>query len=484
MRVYLILDALGLTSICIGFLLFVPILVAIVYQEWSAIPAFGTAGIIGISIGALARILTPTFTDIHRTEGMVVVAFTWLIAALLGTIPYLYFDLGLENALFESMSGITATGATILKDFSIYPKSFFFWRSFSQWLGGLGILVLFIAVLPQFAIAGRQLFFAEAPGPTEDQLTPRIRHTAINLWALYIMLTIIEIILLSLCGMPIFDAICNSLSTVSAGGFSPNAESIMGYNNHLIEWIIIIFMFLAGTNFALQFRAIKFKKPQVFLQNSEFLFYSLVIAVSTIMVSLILIISNNEGFFDSVRTALFNCLSVLTSTGFATYDYAKWPEGAQMVLITLMFIGGSAGSSGAGIKAVRALLLLKNAFKEVIKIIHPQAVIPLKLDKQIVPPDVMKQITTFFFYYMLLLLISTLLISIIESDFLVGFIASAASLGNIGPGLGSLGPMGNYADLNFFSKGICILNMWVGRLEIMTVLVLLCPHLWRNLTTK
>jgi trk system potassium uptake protein TrkH len=284
--------------------------------------------------------------------------------------------------------------------------------------------------------------------------------------------------------MPLFDAFCNSFSTISAGGFSPSATSIMGYKDHLIEWVIIVFMFLAGTNFALQFRVIKFKKPQILIQSSEFLFYSLVIAAATIMITFILIIANNQGILDSARLALFNTLSVLTSTGFATIDYARWPEGAQMVLVTLMFIGGSAGSSGAGIKAVRALLLIKNAFNEVIRMIHPQAVIPLKLDRQIVPPEVMKQITVFFFFYMLLLLISTLLVSIIESDFLIGFISSAATLGNVGPGLGAVGPMGNYADLHCISKVILILNMWIGRLEIMTVLVLLCPYLWRNLTTK
>lgn len=487
MRIYLILGTLGLLTMCFGALLLFPILIAIAYQEWHSIPPFMIASAIAITLGYSAKQLTPKRAELHRNEGLAVVAFTWLLAAILGSIPFLFYNLGMIDALFESTSGITTTGATIFKDFSLYPKTIFFWRSFSQWLGGLGILVLFIAILPQFAVAGRQLFFAEAPGPTEDKLTPRIRHTAMYLWALYLALTFIEFILLRLCGMPTFDAICNSFSTVAAGGFSPNPESIMGYHSSTIEWIIVIFIFLAGTNFALQFRAIKTRNFKLFLKNSEFLTYTLIYISATVLLSLILYIKNHSASFevlDAIRISAFQCISIMTATGFASTDYNTWSDSAKMILLLLMFVGGCAGSNAGSIKVARVLLLVKHAINELILLVHPKAVLTLKLDKTIVPPEVMKQISSFFILYILLLILSTTIIGIIESDIIVGYISSIATLSNIGPGLGPLGPMGNYADLSPITKIILVFNMWVGRLEIVTVLVLLCPHIWRYASRK
>jgi trk system potassium uptake protein TrkH len=484
MRISLILDALGLVLIYIGVLLLLPILVAIVYQEWSAIIAFGTAAAIGIITGFILKKVTPKYDELHRTEGITIVAFSWAIAAILGAIPYMFYNLNIIDAMFESMSGITTTGATILKDFSLYPKALFFWRSFSQWLGGMGIIVLFIAILPQFAVAGRQLFFAEAPGPTEEKLTPRIRHTAKNLWALYIALTIIEILLLSYFGMPVYDAICNSLSTLAAGGFSPNPQSIMGYNSPVLEWIIIVFMFLAGANFALQFRVIRSQKPMLLAKNSEFMTYSIIFLAATILLTLILVIETHFSIFTSLRVSAFQVISILTTTGFATADFAQWSDPALIILIALMFVGGSAGSSGGGIKVVRVLLLIKSAFREVLQLIHPKAVLPLKLDKQIVSSEVMRQITVFFVFYMLILLISTIIVTALENSITIGFTSSAATLGNIGPGLGLVGPMGHYADITPITKVILTINMWVGRLEIMTVLILLSPFTWKHLVRK
>ena len=484
MRACLILDAIGLVLTYIGILLLIPIIVAFAFQEWHAILPFATAATIGITTGVILKKLTPEYTELHRTEGMVIVALSWATAAILGAIPYLFYDIGIINSLFESMSGITTTGATILKDFSLYPKTLFFWRSFSQWLGGMGIIVLFIAILPQFAIAGRQLFFAEAPGPTEDKLTPRIRHTAKNLWALYIGLTIIEILLLVYFGMPVYDAICNSFSTLAAGGFSPHPESIMGYNNPVIEWIIIVFMFLAGTNFALQFRVIRNRNPALLGENSEFITYSIVVLSATILITLILFFNQAESLFSSLRSAAFQTISILTSTGFATADFEQWSARAKIILITLMFIGGSAGSSGAGIKVVRVLLLIKYAFKELLQLIHPTAVLPLRLDKQTVSNEIMRQITVFFVLYLVLLLISTIVITFVEGNLMTGFASSAATLGNIGPGFGAVGPTESYADLTDFSKVLLTINMWVGRLEIMTVLILLAPYTWKYLSVK
>ena len=311
-------------------------------------------------------------------------------------VAFLFFNISAIDALFESMSGITTTGATILKDFSLYPKAMFFWRSFSQWLGGMGIIVLFIAVLPQFAVAGRSLFYAEAPGPTEDSLSPRIRHTAINLWSLYCILTLTEIILLTAFGMPLFDSICNSFSTMAAGGFSPHPESIAGYHNAIFEWIIIVFMFSAGASFTLQFRVIREFNLKLLFKNEEFLLYTTIIFLSTIILSYLLLFSQNLSIFESVRIAAFQCISILTTTGFATSDFALWVDSAIMILLILFFIGGCAGSSGGGIKVVRILLLIKNALNEKIKFKHPNAVTALKLDKNVVSKEIMHQITVFF----------------------------------------------------------------------------------------
>ncbi|MEW5820980.1 MAG: TrkH family potassium uptake protein [Cyanobacteriota bacterium] len=465
-----------------GILLLIPILVALIYHEWIAIEAFAISAFVGISIGYILNKVTPSYKEVHRNEGLIIVALAWAIAALLGAIPYIFFNLNFINALFESMSGITTTGATILKDFSLYPKAMFFWRSFTQWLGGLGIIVLFIAILPQFAVAGRQLFFAEAPGPTEDQLTPRIRKTAMYLWTLYIALTVIEIILLTIFGMPFFDSICNSLSTLAAGGFSPHPESIMGYKKPIFDWIIITFMFLAGANFALQFRVIKEYNLKFLFKNSEFVFYSIIFIGITLLLTFILMPNENYEFFNSLRMAAFQCISILTTTGFANADFNLWTQSAIILLLLLFFVGGCAGSSGGGIKVVRVLILFKHIFNEIVRFKHPKAVIPLKLDNQIVNNEILRQIIVFVILYLLILAASIVVISIIESDIVVAFTASAASIGNVGPGLGMVGPMGSYADLSTITKGVLIFDMWAGRLEIVAVLMLLSPFIWKGAT--
>jgi trk system potassium uptake protein TrkH len=482
MRIYVIIHTTGIVLIAFGVLLLFPALVALIYQEWIGLEAFLLSALIGVTSGFMLSKIKPGNEEINRSEGLIIVAMAWASAALLGAIPYLFFNINIINALFESMSGITTTGSTILTDFSLYPKSMFFWRSFSQWLGGMGIIVLFIAVLPQFKVAGRQLFFAEAPGPSEDKLSQRVRSTAIKLWKIYIILTIIEIILLTEFDMPLFDAICNSLSTLAAGGFSPHPESIGGYQNPIFEWIIIVFMFLAGVNFALQFRVIKARNIKLLFKNSEFLFYSTIFLAATVLLTLVLMNDCHYNIFDSLRIAAFQCISILTTTGFATYDFAVWPAAAIIILLILTFFGGCAGSSSGGIKIVRILLLIKTVLKENILIKHPNAVIPVKLDDQVVSKEIIRQIIIFILLYLIILIISTFIISFIESDITVGFSSSFAALGNIGPGLGSVGPMGNFADLHTISKLIMIFNMWAGRLEIIAVLFLLIPYTWKNVT--
>ncbi len=481
MRINYITNALGLILFYFGFIILTPIAAALAYQDYYSVVPFVTASIISLSTGILLRkVFTPpeNYNDLKSKEGLFIVAVTWTAVSLITAIPYLFYGLSFINAVFEAVSGITTTGATILTDFTAYPKAFFLWRSLSQWLGGMGVIVLFIAILPQLAVAGRQMFFAEAPGPTEEKITPRVRSTAKALWSIYIFLTLIEIILLYYAGMDLFDAFCNSFSTIAAGGFSPNPDSIMGYHNKTIETIVIFFMFLSGTNFALQYKVFSTGNYRLFLKNSEFKFYFNIVFVSSLILGLIVMFLNNYSIFDSIRNGFFQVISIITSTGFVSEDFELWDTRAKIVLFAMMLIGGCAGSAGGGIKVVRIFLGFKYMGRELVQTLHPKAIIQIKLDRSAVPHDVLKQIIGFIFFYFTILIASAILVSIIEDNAVIGFGGTAATLGNIGPAFGKLGPMGSYDGLTLMTKLIFCLNMLVGRLELIPFLVMLNPDFW------
>ena len=481
MRINYITNALGLILFYFGFIILTPIIVALIYHDYYSIIPFVTASVISLAAGLLLRrsFTNPeNYNDLKKREGLFIVALTWTTASIITAIPYLFYGLSPINAIFEGISGITTTGATILTDFSAYPKTFFFWRSMSQWLGGMGIIVLFIAVLPQLAVAGRQMFFAEAPGPTEEKITPRVRSTASALWSIYILLTLVEIILLVFAGMDIFDAFCNSFSTIAAGGFSPNPGSIMGYNNKVIETIVIFFMFLAGTNFALQFRVVASGKFKLLVKNSEFKFYLGVVVISSVVLSFIVMFLNSYSLFDSIRHGFFQIISIITTTGFASQDFEAWDARAKVMIFAMMLIGGSAGSAGGGIKVVRIMLAAKYMLREIPKTLHPKAVMQIKLDKNVVSQEVLRQILAFIFLYFTIMIFSAVLVSLIENNALIGIGGTAATLGNIGPAFGNLGPMASYNDLTFATKLIFCINMVVGRLELIPFLVMFNPDFW------
>lgn len=475
MRLNYLADAIGLTMIYIGLVILIPIAVAVCYGEYGSIIPFLTASIISASLGFIFRKSVPNsenidnLNDIKKAEALFIVACSWVVFGLTASIPYLFYGLSPINALFEAVSGITTTGATILTHFD-YPHAFFFWRSFTQWLGGLGIIVLFIAILPQFAVAGRQMFFAEAPGPTEDKFTPRIRNTASALWKIYAGLTLLEIILLKFAGMPLFDALCNSLSTLSAGGFSPNPESIMGYHSIHITWIVIVFMFLAGASFNLQYKVLANKNPFVLFKNEEFRTYLLLVILMAI-----LIMFCGHRFTD----ALFQVISITTSTGFANADFEQWNYTSRILLFIVMFMGSCASSAGGGIKMARWIVIFKSMKSEIVKILHPNAIVNIKMDNKTIQPEVAKQIIVFVFFYFLIFGISTVIISILEQDTAIGITGAISSLGNIGPGIApETGPMANFDSLHFASKILFVINMFVGRLELIPFLVLLQRDFW------
>ena len=474
-------NALGLILVALGLIMLAPVAVALLALEFSAIPPFVVAAAVSVGLGTLLRWrggFSGDFDNLRRGEGMFIVCLAWVITGAIGAIPYLFFGLHPIDAYFESISGFTTTGATILKDFGPYPKAFFFWRSLSQWLGGMGIIVLFVAVLPQFAVAGRQMFFAEAPGPTEEKVTPRITQTAKALWTIYSLLTLAEIVLLCLAGMPLFDAVCNSFATLAAGGFSPHPQSIMGYQSNTITWIVTLFMFLAGGNFALQYRVLFQRNFRALLHNEEFRFYSCIVVVMSLLLCLTLMHTGAVHLTDGLRDGFFQIVSILTSTGFASTDFALWAVPAQTILFTVMLVGACAGSAGGGVKVVRVLFGFKYLKREIAQVVHPKAVLPIKIDRVTVPEEVQRQILGFLLFYIFLMTLSALVVTIIESDAAIGLVGTAATLGNIGPGYGSIGPMASFADLHPLTKVIFIGNMVVGRLELIPFIAMLHPDFW------
>ena len=469
----------GLVLTFFGLLVCTPVIVSLIYKEYDSMMPFLITAILSISIGYIFNQIgklkgqLKNLNDIKKSEGLFIVTLSWILVSFIAAIPYMFYDISPVNALFESVSGVTTTGATILTKFS-YPHAIMFWRCFTHWLGGMGIIVLFIAILPQFAIAGRQMFFAESPGPTEDKFTPRIRSTASSLWLVYIGLTIVQVICLTIAKMPLFDSICNSMATVAAGGFSPNSESIMGYHSNCIVWIMMVFVFLAGSSFNLQHRAYTKLNPLLMWKNEEFRVYFGVFAGISLLVATSLVLNDHYKIFDAITHGAYQVISIMTSTGSASVDFAKWSFTSQVLLFLAMFTGACASSTGGGIKIVRWMLVYKIMKMELKKILHPNAVINIKVNDSIVSKDVLSQTISFIMFYLAIALIAVLAISIIEKSIVIGISSSITSIGNIGPGFGRIiGPMSNFECLHTSSKLIMIFNMLIGRLELIPFLVFL-----------
>ena len=415
--------------------------------------------------------------ELRRIEALAIVAGTWLVVAIVGAVPYVWVGLTPVDALFESMSGFTTTGATIFTDFDAFGRGLLFWRSLTQWLGGMGVIALFVAILPRLAMGVGQLFFAEAPGPTDEKLTPKIGKTAAVLWRLYAGLTAAEFIALWIAGMSPYDAICHAMTTLAAGGFSPNPLSIAGYDSAAVEWIICGFMFLAGANFALQFRALS--RPGLLVRNEEFRVYSVIVLVATVLVAGFLWQAGGQ-FTDTVRQGLFQTLSILTTTGYASVDFNLWGDQTRMILLVLMFIGGCAGSAAGGPKVLRHMLIGRYTLTELRRTLHPRAVLPVKAGGKVISDTVMRTVLVFFLFYVLTFALCAMAVILLGADLVTGVTATTATLGNVGPGLGDVGPMASYGHLHPLSKLVLTGAMWVGRLEVLTVLALLRLEVWSS----
>jgi len=448
----------------------IPLCVALYHgEDWRI---FLYSLLITLTIGLLLEFGFRTTKEIERADGFTIVAFTWLFIPLLGTLPYLFLGLGFLDAFFEAMSGFTSTGATILKVVEELPKSALLWRSLTQWLGGMGVITLFIAILPRLGVGGSQLFDREFPGAMPERLRPRFRTTARLLWTIYAGLTAAETILLYfLAKLPLFDSICISFCTLPGGGFTPTTASIGAYANPLAEYIIMVFMFLAGTSFIIHYQFLRGNWKA--LKSEEFRLYLIILAAAILLLLL------SQGF-NSYREGMFQAISMMTTTGFVTCDFGSWHFGARMVLLILMFIGASSGSTSGAIKVVRVLTLIKHTMVMMRKAIFPKAVIPVKLNQKPISEGIIRDIISFFFLYILVAVVASIALGFLGLDFETAISAVAANMGNVGPGLGGVGPSFNYAWLPGAGKVILIICMWLGRLELFTAFMIFFPRFWKG----
>ena len=438
---------------------------------------------ITLFIGITLRIATRSSKDaeIKKRDGYLIVTLSWLSMAVFGMLPYLLMEnnLAISDAFFESMSGLTTTGATILDDIESLPHGILFWRSMTQWIGGMGIIVLTIAILPMLGIGGMELFVAEAPGPTKDKIHPRIKETAKRLWIIYLMLTVAETVILMFCGMNFFDAINHSLTTNSTGGFSTKQASVASFDSPIIEIVMMFFMFVAGTNFTLIYFGFKGKFNR-FWNNDEFKWYLGAVLGLIVILTPIIWMETNLSFLRSLRDVSFQVISIITTTGYATADYTLWGPLATFVFFLLLFSGASAGSTSGGIKIVRIVLLMKNGFLEFKKRLHPNAILPVYLNKQSVPSHIIYNLLAFIFLYLFIFTIGALAMTSLGETFDVALSSVATSLGNVGPGIAEIGPSGTFSGIADGGKWVLSFLMLFGRLELFTVALLFTPYYWRR----
>jgi len=419
--------------------------------------------------------------NINKREGYTIVSLVWVVFSFFGALPFFISGAipSYTDAFFETISGFTTTGASILNDIESLSHGLLFWRSLSQWLGGMGIIVMSLAIFPILGIGGMQLFIAEVPGPSPDKLHPRVKETAKRLWGIYAIFTFAEFILLMLGDVDGFDAICHSFTTMATGGYSTKQASIAFYDSAYVQYIIILFMFLAGTNFTLSYFGLRLKFKKIF-KNEEFRYYLLSILGFTLILVTFLILLTGSNFEKTFRDSLFQVVSIITTTGFVTTDYILWPPFLVVIIFILMFFGGSAGSTGGSIKIVRVLLIFKNSFVELKRLLHPNAVIPVRLNNKGVHPTIISNILAFVVLYMFSFIFGVIVMSIIGLDLESAMGAVAATLGNVGPGIGSVGPMENYASIHDTGKWFLSFLMLLGRLELFTVLLLFTKSFWKK----
>lgn len=472
----------GFLLILNGFAMLTALPFSLYYQS-NDITAILISGIGTALLGSLLWffIKTDPDEDISKRDGYLIVTLGWVASSLVGTLPYLIHGSipSFTDAFFETMSGFTTTGASILKDIEAVPPGLLYWRSMTHWLGGMGIIVLSLAILPILGIGGMQLFQAEVAGPSKDKIHPRVTETAKRLWGIYLVLTIAEVILLLFGKMNLLDAICHSFGTLATGGFSTKNLSVAYYNSAYIEYVIIIFMFLSGTNFTLHYFALKGKLFNYF-KDDEFRFYFFFVILIVTSAALYLIIHNSQTTESAFRDSAFSIISILSSTGFVTVNYESWAKFFPEIFLILLLMGACAGSTSGGVKIIRYELLIKNSLNELKKLLHPNAVIPARHNGKAVSNEIVSKIAAFVMLYMIIFIVASVILSIIGLDLSSSMGAVAACLANIGPGLGTTGPSTNYSNVPDFGKWVLSIVMLLGRLELFTIIVLFSPTFWKK----
>ncbi len=462
----------------------IPLFIALYYKEQHTAKAFLTPIIIITILSSIYLIFNrkQKKVSLSTRDGFLLVSLSWVLASLFGALPAHLSDAipSFTDSFFETMSGFTTTGASILEEIEILPKSILFWRSLTHWLGGMGIVVLTVAIFPLLGIGGLQLIKAEAPGPTVDKITPRIAQTAKILWYTYISFTIIQTTLLMFGGMDLYDALTHTFGTLATGGFSPKAASVGFYKSAYIHWVITAFMVMAGVNFILYFKLITGRLKDVF-RNTEVKVYLAIFVVATAIVAFYL---DGVGYYnnlsESFQYAGFQAASILTTTGYATADFVQWPVFAQVILFLLMFIGGCSGSTGGGIKVIRIVTLFKQGLNEMKYLLHPKGIFSLKIDGNRIKKDIVYAISGFVFLYLFLIIITTIVVAFGGYDIITSLTTSLATVGNIGPGFGKIGPTQNYQHFPDLIKWFLSFAMMAGRLELYTVLVIFTRQFWKK----
>lgn len=460
----------------------VPAFVALYYGEHNELEAFAPVIVLTALFSSLGLILLRNNRGkvMSTRDGFLFVTLSWVMASLIGALPFFISGAipSYTDAFFETISGFSTTGASILTDIESLPRSMLFWRSLSHWLGGMGIVVLTVAILPLLGIGGLQLLRAEAPGPTVDKLTPRIAKTAKILWGIYLSFTVAETLLLMAGGLNLYDALTHTFGTLATGGFSTMNKGIAAFDSPYVDGIMALFMVLAGINFSLHYRALT-GNVSFLWKDTELKAYLFFFGGSTLLVTLANL-GIYETFWESLRYASFQCASILTTTGYATADFEGWPFISQAILFILMFIGGSSGSTGGGIKVIRIITLLKQGINEMKFLLYPQGIFTLRISGQAVRKNIVYAISGFFFLYIIMLLFFTLIVATSGQNLVTSFTTALATVGNIGPGFGKIGPTENYAFYPEYVKWFLCLAMLIGRLELYTVLILFTPRFWKT----
>lgn len=480
MNFKMILKSLGVVVSIEALCMLPSLIVSLIYQQGDA-RSFLYSIIITIAVGVLLFLIRPKSTNFYARDGFAVVALSWILMSLFGSLPFLFSGAipSPIDAFFETVSGFTTTGSTILQDIESLPKGILFWRSFTHWIGGMGVLVLTLAVLPTVGASSFHIMKAEATGPSTEKLVPKLGQTAKILYAIYTVMTTMQVILLLVAKMPLYDALIHAFGSAGTGGFSNRNLSVGAYGNVAIEVIITVFCFLFGINFSLYFQILK-GNFRNFFKDEEFHFYLGTVVVSILFITIQLLSKGVFNLGESLRHSSFQVVNTITTTGYSSTDFNLWPSFSKLILLILMFFGASAGSTGGGMKCIRIILLLKAARREVARIIHPRAIHTVKSGGKVVDEDILSETKTFFFIHMAIFAVSFLLVSLEGKDLTSTVTSVIATLSNVGPGLEIVGPTGNFADFSVLSKFVFSFCMIAGRLELIPMLILFSPQAWKK----